>query len=137
VYQPEKVQADIHLLFFILLAFLFYRLVLCLFIVLWNSLCFFLLCGNDVLFSALFCVCMFLAFLVMMPMFMVHLWLPVAHSEVAVADDFARPTRLHCPHSDTHTCIVSVFGQRTFLSACCFRLSSDSEISHVTTTRSV
>jgi len=45
----------------------------------------FLLCGNDVLVSALFCVCVLLTFLVMMLMFMVHLWLPMAHTEAGVA----------------------------------------------------
>ena len=42
------------------------------------SLCLFLLCCNDFLSSSLFYVCIIFAFLVRMPMFIVHLWLPRA-----------------------------------------------------------
>ena len=45
------------------------------------SLCLFLLCGNDLLSGGLFYVCISFAFLVRMPMFIVHLWLPRAHVE--------------------------------------------------------
>lgn len=84
-YQPERVQAGIYLLFYTLLASL-PLLVGILFI--YNSLgslCLFLLGGNDSLIGGLFYVCMVFAFLVRMPMFMVHLWLPRAHVEAPVS----------------------------------------------------
>jgi NADH-ubiquinone oxidoreductase chain 4 len=84
-YQPERVQAGIYLLFYTLLASL-PLLVGILFI--YNSLgslCLFLLCGGNSLVGGLFYVCMVFAFLVRMPMFMVHLWLPRAHVEAPVA----------------------------------------------------
>ena len=46
---------------------------------------FFLLCASDFLSGGLFYVCMIFAFLVRMPMFMVHLWLPRAHVEAPVS----------------------------------------------------
>jgi NADH-ubiquinone oxidoreductase chain 4 len=73
VYQPERVQAGIYLLFYNLLASLS-LLVGILFI--YNSLgylCLFILCGNDCLVGGLFYVCIGFAFLVRMSMFMVHL----------------------------------------------------------------
>nr|QZK21709.1 NADH dehydrogenase subunit 4 [Amitermes sp. QLD_009] len=84
-YQPERVQAGIYLLFYTLLASL-PLLVGILFV--YNSLgslCLFLLGGNDSLVGGLFYVCMVFAFLVSMPMFMVHLWLPKAHVEAPVS----------------------------------------------------
>ena len=48
-------------------------------------LCLFLLYGNNSLVSSLFYICIIFAFLVRMPMFMVHLWLPKAHVEAPVA----------------------------------------------------
>ena len=50
-----------------------------------GSLCLFLLCGGGSLAGGLFYVCIVFAFLVRMPMFMVHLWLPKAHVEAPVA----------------------------------------------------
>nr|AIY61992.1 NADH dehydrogenase subunit 4 [Silvestritermes holmgreni]AQP29281.1 NADH dehydrogenase subunit 4 [Silvestritermes heyeri] len=84
-YQPERVQAGIYLLFYTLLASL-PLLVGILF--LYNSLgslCLFLLSGDELLVGGLFYVCMIFAFLVKMPMFMVHLWLPSAHVEAPVS----------------------------------------------------
>lgn len=84
-YQPERVQAGIYLLFYTLLASL-PLLVGILFV--YNSLgslCLFLLGTNDSLVGGLFYVCMVFAFLVRMPMFMVHLWLPRAHVEAPVS----------------------------------------------------
>ena len=43
------------------------------------SLCLFLLCGSEVLVGVLFYICSFLAFLVRMPIFIVHSWLPKSH----------------------------------------------------------
>nr|AQP26679.1 NADH dehydrogenase subunit 4 [Microtermes sp. RDCT089]AQP28332.1 NADH dehydrogenase subunit 4 [Microtermes sp. RDCT048]AQP30083.1 NADH dehydrogenase subunit 4 [Microtermes sp. RDCT148] len=84
-YQPERIQAGIYLLFYTLLAslpllvgILFVYNYLC-------SLCLFLLCSSDFLSGGLFYVCMVFAFLVSMPMFMVHLWLPSAHVEAPVS----------------------------------------------------
>jgi NADH-ubiquinone oxidoreductase chain 4 len=50
-----------------------------------DSLCLYLLCGNSSLFRGLFYVSMVFAFLVRMPMFMVHLWLPKAHVKAPVS----------------------------------------------------
>ena len=72
-YQPERVQASIYLLFYRLLAscpllvgilFIYNSL---------GSLCLFILCGNDSLIGGLFYVCIVFAFLVRIPIFMVHL----------------------------------------------------------------
>lgn len=84
-YQPERVQAGIYLLFYTLLASL-PLLVGILFV--YNSLgslCLFLLSGKDYLVGSLFYVCMVFAFLVRIPMFIVHLWLPRAHVEAPVS----------------------------------------------------
>ena len=50
-----------------------------------GSLCLFLLCGNDSLVGGLLYVCMVFTFLVKMPIFIVHLWLPRAHVEAPVS----------------------------------------------------
>lgn len=84
-YQPERVQAGIYLLFYTLLASL-PLLVGILFV--YNSLgslCLFLVGGNSSLVGGLFYVCMVFAFLVRIPIFMVHLWLPRAHVEAPVS----------------------------------------------------
>nr|WHM51753.1 NADH dehydrogenase subunit 4 [Reticulitermes virginicus] len=83
-YQPERVQAGIYLLFYTLLASL-PLLVGILFI--YGSLGSLFLCllRDGVSVSCLFYVCMVLAFLVSMPMFLVHLWLPKAHVEAPVS----------------------------------------------------
>jgi NADH-ubiquinone oxidoreductase chain 4 len=72
-YQPERVQAGIYLLLYTLLASL-PLLVGILFVYnFMGSLCLFMLCGSSSLASGLFFVCISFAFLVKMPMFMVHL----------------------------------------------------------------
>jgi len=84
-YQPERVQAGIYLLFYTLLASL-PLLVGILF--LYNSLgslCLFLLSGDELLVGGLFYVCIIFAFLVKIPIFIVHLWLPRAHVEAPVS----------------------------------------------------
>jgi len=84
-YQPERVQAGIYLLFYTLLASL-PLLVGILFVYNYlGSLCLFLLSGNGNLVGGLFYVCIIFAFLVRMPVFMVHLWLPRAHVEAPVS----------------------------------------------------
>nr|YP_009706256.1 NADH dehydrogenase subunit 4 [Conocephalus maculatus]AIW64927.1 NADH dehydrogenase subunit 4 [Conocephalus maculatus] len=83
-YQPERLQAGVYLLFYTLLASL--PLLVGLFGI-YN--CYgtlyigFLYNVNFT--SSLFYLCMILAFLVKMPMFMVHLWLPKAHVEAPVS----------------------------------------------------
>jgi NADH-ubiquinone oxidoreductase chain 4 len=49
-----------------------------------NSTCFYLLVGLDS-FSILFNFCMVFAFLVKILIFLVHLWLPMAHVEAPVS----------------------------------------------------
>nr|QAX91072.1 NADH dehydrogenase subunit 4 [Schedorhinotermes sp. 7 MW-2019] len=84
-YQPERVQAGVYLLFYTLLAslpmligilYIYYSL---------GSLCLFMFDGSFVSSSWIFYLCMVLAFLVSMPMFLVHLWLPSAHVEAPVS----------------------------------------------------
>lgn len=83
-YQPERVQAGIYLLFYTLLASL-PLLVGILFI--YGSLGSLFLCllRGGVSVGGLFYVCIVLAFLVRIPIFLVHLWLPKAHVEAPVS----------------------------------------------------
>nr|UJI65708.1 NADH dehydrogenase subunit 4 [Glossina austeni] len=83
-YQPERLQAGVYLLFYTLLVslpmligifYLYYSI---------GSLNFYLLSGNMFNYEALY-FSMVLAFLVKMPMFLVHLWLPKAHVEAPVS----------------------------------------------------
>nr|YP_009250475.1 NADH dehydrogenase subunit 4 [Coptotermes heimi]AMX22674.1 NADH dehydrogenase subunit 4 [Coptotermes heimi] len=82
-YQPERIQAGVYLLFYTLLASLPLLVGILYIYSSLGSLCFFLLRGGVV--GGLFYVCMVLAFLVSMPMFLVHLWLPSAHVEAPVS----------------------------------------------------
>nr|WAX39332.1 NADH dehydrogenase subunit 4 [Homalosilpha sp. 1 ZQW-2020] len=83
-YQPERLQAGIYLLFYTLLAslpllvgmFYVYNYLGLLYIPLLSD-CFYI--------NSLFYLCMIMAFLVKMPMFLVHLWLPKAHVEAPVS----------------------------------------------------
>nr|YP_009171547.1 NADH dehydrogenase subunit 4 [Henicus brevimucronatus]AJW76402.1 NADH dehydrogenase subunit 4 [Henicus brevimucronatus] len=82
-YQPERLQAGVYLLFYTLLASL------PLLIGLFNL---YLLTGSlyipnlhENINYLFFYLCLILAFLVKMPMFMVHLWLPKAHVEAPVS----------------------------------------------------
>nr|QXI86586.1 NADH dehydrogenase subunit 4 [Phoxotermes cerberus] len=84
-YQPERVQAGIYLLFYTLLASLPLLVGILFIYSSLGSLCFYLLAGDVSLVGGLFYVCMVFAFLVSMPMFMVHLWLPSAHVEAPVS----------------------------------------------------
>nr|UQJ75113.1 NADH dehydrogenase subunit 4 [Neotermes sp.] len=83
-YQPERLQAGIYLLFYTLLASL--PMLVGIFYVygVLFSTSFFLLWGNSLL-NGFFYFCMIFAFLVSMPMFLVHLWLPKAHVEAPVS----------------------------------------------------
>nr|YP_010449534.1 NADH dehydrogenase subunit 4 [Anelytra multicurvata]UTU96094.1 NADH dehydrogenase subunit 4 [Anelytra multicurvata] len=83
-YQPERLQAGVYLLFYTLLASL--PLLVGLFGVYGYYGSLYLGFLGDVDFtSMLFYLSMVVAFLVKMPMFMVHLWLPSAHVEAPVS----------------------------------------------------
>nr|YP_010946552.1 NADH dehydrogenase subunit 4 [Episymploce wulingensis]WGO57270.1 NADH dehydrogenase subunit 4 [Episymploce wulingensis] len=83
-YQPERLQAGIYLLFYTLLASL--PMLVCIMYV-YNSLGLidFNLIGIMTDCNILLYLGMIIAFLVKMPMFMVHLWLPKAHVEAPVS----------------------------------------------------
>lgn len=84
-YQPERLQAGLYLLFYTLLASL--PLLIRIFY-LFNinlSLFFLLLREKNNYFYFLFYFSMIFAFLVKIPIFLVHLWLPKAHVEAPVA----------------------------------------------------
>jgi len=72
-YQPERVQAGIYLLFYTLLASLPLLVGILYIYSSLGSLCLFMLSGSGLLTGGLFYVCMIFAFLVRMPIFMVHL----------------------------------------------------------------
>nr|YP_009240894.1 NADH dehydrogenase subunit 4 [Simulium aureohirtum]AKN23381.1 NADH dehydrogenase subunit 4 [Simulium aureohirtum] len=83
-YQPERMQAGIYLLFYTLLASL--PLLVGIFYLMNYSFSMSLyLLKEQSVFYDLFYLCMIFAFLVKMPMFLVHLWLPKAHVEAPVS----------------------------------------------------
>lgn len=82
-YQPERLQAGLYLLFYTLLASL--PLLVCIFFI-WDlnfSINFNLIVSNQQNFFFYFSI--IFAFLVKMPIFIVHVWLPKAHVEAPVA----------------------------------------------------
>nr|ASY98075.1 NADH dehydrogenase subunit 4 [Brunneria borealis] len=83
-YQPERLQAGIYLLFYTLFASLPLLLGV---MFLYKKLCFidFTLFYKENLVSFYLYLSMILAFLVKMPMYLVHLWLPKAHVEAPVS----------------------------------------------------
>nr|YP_009107090.1 NADH dehydrogenase subunit 4 [Angaracris barabensis]YP_009112338.1 NADH dehydrogenase subunit 4 [Angaracris rhodopa]YP_009740636.1 NADH dehydrogenase subunit 4 [Bryodemella holdereri holdereri]YP_009740727.1 NADH dehydrogenase subunit 4 [Bryodema dolichoptera]AIT96938.1 NADH dehydrogenase subunit 4 [Angaracris barabensis]AIY61460.1 NADH dehydrogenase subunit 4 [Angaracris rhodopa]QID03598.1 NADH dehydrogenase subunit 4 [Bryodemella holdereri holdereri]QID03702.1 NADH dehydrogenase subunit len=83
-YQPERLQAGIYLIFYTLVASLPLLLVLFKINNIFNTLYFPLLfdCGS---FYFMFYVFILFAFLVSMPMFLFHLWLPSAHVEAPIS----------------------------------------------------
>nr|URX54443.1 NADH dehydrogenase subunit 4 [Cryptotermes penaoru] len=83
-YQPERLQAGVYLLFYTLLASLPMLIGIFYIFSSLRSVSFFLLGGAGV-FNGFFYFCMIFAFLVSMPMFLVHLWLPSAHVEAPVS----------------------------------------------------
>nr|YP_271840.1 NADH dehydrogenase subunit 4 [Japyx solifugus]AAV33418.1 NADH dehydrogenase subunit 4 [Japyx solifugus] len=86
-YQPERLQAGSYLLFYTLFASL-PMLVGILFIMRFNGSLVFPLISVDLgldMFSYLWYFSLLGAFLVKMPMFLVHLWLPKAHVEAPIA----------------------------------------------------
>nr|AVN67870.1 NADH dehydrogenase subunit 4 [Therea petiveriana] len=84
-YQPERLQAGIYLLFYTLLASLPLLVGILFCYVCINNLSFFFLNDSYFFTGWLFYLCMIFAFLVKMPMFIVHLWLPKAHVEAPVS----------------------------------------------------
>nr|YP_010046616.1 NADH dehydrogenase subunit 4 [Culex orbostiensis]QPJ78521.1 NADH dehydrogenase subunit 4 [Culex orbostiensis] len=84
-YQPERLQAGVYLLFYTLLASL--PLLIGIFYIKNNDFTMnFILLNYCKLYNLEFLyLCMVFAFLVKMPMFLVHLWLPKAHVEAPVS----------------------------------------------------
>nr|APT41436.1 NADH dehydrogenase subunit 4 [Psychodopygus squamiventris maripaensis] len=83
-YQPERLQAGLYLLFYTLLASLPLLITILYFYMKINSLdYFFYNMVNS--FNFYIYMSLVMAFLVKMPMFMVHLWLPKAHVEAPIA----------------------------------------------------
>nr|YP_009918982.1 NADH dehydrogenase subunit 4 [Elodes minuta]QMP96562.1 NADH dehydrogenase subunit 4 [Elodes minuta] len=82
-YQPERLQAGVYLLFYTLLASLPMMISIFIYYNMNNNLMFYMFYVNYNYF--LFYLCMILAFLVKMPMFLVHLWLPKAHVEAPIS----------------------------------------------------
>lgn len=83
-YQPERLQAGIYLLFYTLLASL--PLLIGIFYILNNSftLEIFILINKNYIYNLVYLSLIF-AFLVKIPIFLVHLWLPKAHVEAPVS----------------------------------------------------
>nr|YP_015446.1 NADH dehydrogenase subunit 4 [Scutigera coleoptrata]CAD45022.2 NADH dehydrogenase subunit 4 [Scutigera coleoptrata] len=84
-YQPERVQAGIYLMFYTLTASL--PLLICLMVYYeeLGSLSFIMLGSVKLDVSSVMYLFSILAFLVKMPMYMLHLWLPKAHVEAPIA----------------------------------------------------
>ena len=82
-YQPERIQAGVYIFFYTLLASLPIIIAVFYFYDKFNSLDFFFL--NDYIDSFLLYICTTFVFLVKIPIFFVHLWLPKAHVEAPVS----------------------------------------------------
>nr|AMW68042.1 NADH dehydrogenase subunit 4 [Climacia areolaris] len=82
-YQPERMQAGVYLLFYTLLVSLPMLLSILYIYNNMNSLMYFIF--KELNMNYLFYISMIMAFLVKMPMFMVHLWLPKAHVEAPIS----------------------------------------------------
>nr|ASM82782.1 NADH dehydrogenase subunit 4 [Neopanorpa chelata] len=83
-YQPERLQAGVYLLFYTLLASL--PLLVGIFFMYEDSGILSMFMFNNLNYlNSLMYLCMIMAFLVKMPMFLVHLWLPKAHVEAPVS----------------------------------------------------
>nr|YP_009271880.1 NADH dehydrogenase subunit 4 [Xylotrechus grayii]AIW58314.1 NADH dehydrogenase subunit 4 [Xylotrechus grayii] len=82
-YQPERIEAGVYLLFYTLLVSLPMMISLFFYYNIFSSLDFFLFNLN---FNNMYMyMCMILVFLVKMPMYFIHLWLPKAHVEAPVS----------------------------------------------------
>nr|AML26440.1 NADH dehydrogenase subunit 4 [Staphylinidae sp. BMNH 1274643] len=82
-YQPERIQAGSYLLFYTMLASLPMMISLFLYYKNYNSLNFYLM--NSSIDNLFIYLSMNMVFLVKMPMYFVHLWLPKAHVEAPVS----------------------------------------------------
>nr|AFP16934.1 NADH dehydrogenase subunit 4 [Boros schneideri] len=82
-YQPERLQAGVYLLFYTLLASLPMMIMIFICYQFNYSLEFYFLCFN--INEMVMYLCMNMVFLVKIPMFFVHLWLPKAHVEAPVS----------------------------------------------------
>nr|YP_009175507.1 NADH dehydrogenase subunit 4 [Phyllomimus detersus]ALG66359.1 NADH dehydrogenase subunit 4 [Phyllomimus detersus] len=82
-YQPERLQAGVYLMFYTLFASMPLLVGLFYIYMMWGSLYMGGIELNKV--GLLLYFCLIAAFLVKMPMFLVHLWLPSAHVEAPVA----------------------------------------------------
>lgn len=82
-YQPERMQAGVYLLFYTLLASL--PIIISIFFIYKKNLSLIFFIINLRFDGLLFYICIIFAFLVKIPMFLVHLWLPKAHVEAPVA----------------------------------------------------
>nr|YP_004935252.1 NADH dehydrogenase subunit 4 [Arachnocampa flava]AET13077.1 NADH dehydrogenase subunit 4 [Arachnocampa flava] len=82
-YQPERLQAGVYLLFYTMLASLPMMLSIFYLYIKKSTLLFFMLNFNNL--YLLFYLAMIMAFLVKMPMFIFHLWLPKAHVEAPIS----------------------------------------------------
>lgn len=84
-YQSERIQAGIYLLLYTLISSLPLLLILFHLYEEYNILSIFGLLGNSINFNVIMFFFSYLAFLVKLPIFLVHLWLPKAHVEAPVA----------------------------------------------------
>nr|YP_010987606.1 NADH dehydrogenase subunit 4 [Ochthephilus vulgaris]WON66025.1 NADH dehydrogenase subunit 4 [Ochthephilus vulgaris] len=82
-YQPERIQAGIYLLFYTLLGSLPMLVSIFYFLSEFNSLEFILMTFN--IYSIYLYLGFMVVFLVKLPMFMIHLWLPKAHVEAPIS----------------------------------------------------
>lgn len=83
-YQPERLQAGVYLLFYTLLASLPILVAIFYLLNYFNSMNFYLIINNLFNYEILYIRIIF-AFLVKIPIFLVHLWLPKAHVEAPVS----------------------------------------------------
>nr|YP_010882123.1 NADH dehydrogenase subunit 4 [Sungaya inexpectata]WID87024.1 NADH dehydrogenase subunit 4 [Sungaya inexpectata] len=83
-YQPERLQAGMYFLFYTLFSSLPMLLSLLYYYSFFGSLSFSLFFGCDYSYF-IFYLCMIFSFLVKIPMFIIHVWLPKAHVEAPVS----------------------------------------------------
>nr|QPT74093.1 NADH dehydrogenase subunit 4 [Pharnaciini sp. NS-2020] len=83
-YQPERLQAGMYFLFYTLFSSLPMLLSILYFYSFFGSLSFSLIFNYD-FFYFIFYFCMIISFLVKIPMFFVHVWLPKAHVEAPIS----------------------------------------------------
>nr|QSL98480.1 NADH dehydrogenase subunit 4 [Mileewa alara] len=82
-YQPERLISGLFMFFYTLFASLPFLLIIIYLYLFYNSMIFFMI--NCQFLSFFFNFCMIFAFLVKLPMFMVHFWLPSAHVQAPVS----------------------------------------------------